>query len=60
MPQSLTAPQRQLKLHSRTPNLTQHFKLDWLPMRLNQNLELDLDYIFQWNQSEFEGFYFTF
>jgi hypothetical protein len=29
-------------------------------VRLNQNLELDLDYIFQWNQPEVEGFYFTF
>lgn len=29
-------------------------------VRLNQNLELDLDYIFQWNQPEVEGFHFTF
>lgn len=29
-------------------------------IRLNQNLEIDLDYIFQWNQPEAEGFYFTF
>jgi hypothetical protein len=29
-------------------------------VRLNQNLEIDLDYIFQWNQPEIEGFRFTF
>jgi hypothetical protein len=29
-------------------------------IRLNQNLEMDLDYIFQWNQPEVEGFHFTF
>ena len=29
-------------------------------MRLNTNLEIDLDYIFQWNQPEVEGFHFTF
>src|ERR1700754_2827162 len=29
-------------------------------VRLNKNLELDLDYIVQWNQPEVEGFYFTF
>jgi hypothetical protein len=29
-------------------------------IRLNQNLEIDFDYIFQWNQPEVEGFHFTF
>jgi hypothetical protein len=29
-------------------------------VRLNQNLEVDLDYILQWNQPEIEGFHFTF
>lgn len=29
-------------------------------IRLNQNLELDIDYIFQWNQPDIEGFHFTF
>jgi hypothetical protein len=29
-------------------------------VRLNRNLEIDLDYIFQWNQPEVEGFNFTF
>lgn len=29
-------------------------------VRLNQNLEIDLDYIFQWNQPEVKGFQFTF
>ncbi|HMJ69737.1 MAG TPA: hypothetical protein VK508_12625 [Cyclobacteriaceae bacterium] len=29
-------------------------------MKLDGDLVLDLDYIFQWNQPEVEGFYFTF
>jgi hypothetical protein len=29
-------------------------------LRLSENLELDLDYIFQWNQADIEGFQFTF
>lgn len=29
-------------------------------LRLNKDLEIDLDYIFQWNQPEVEGFHFTF
>ena len=29
-------------------------------LRLNENLELDIDYIFQWNQPDIEGFHFTF
>lgn len=29
-------------------------------LRLNQNLELDLDYILQWNKPDIEGFQFTF
>lgn len=29
-------------------------------LRLTENLELDIDYIFQWNQPDIEGFYFTF
>jgi len=29
-------------------------------LRLNQNLELDIDYVFQWNQPDIEGFHFTF
>jgi hypothetical protein len=29
-------------------------------VRLNSNLEIDLDYIFQWNQPQVEGFLFTF
>jgi hypothetical protein len=29
-------------------------------VRLNSNLEIDLDYIFQWNQPQVEGFHFTF
>src|SRR5688500_6012439 len=29
-------------------------------VRLGQNLELDIDYILQWNQPEIEGFCFTF
>jgi hypothetical protein len=29
-------------------------------VRLTSNLEIDLDYIFQWNQPEVEGFHFTF
>ena len=28
--------------------------------RLNENLELDIDYIFQWNQPDIKGFQFTF
>jgi hypothetical protein len=28
--------------------------------RLNKNFEIDLDYIFQWNQLEVDGFHFTF
>ena len=28
--------------------------------RLNKNFEIDLDYIFQWNQPEVDGFHFTF
>ena len=29
-------------------------------IRLDQNLNLDIDYIFKWNQPEVEGFQFTF
>jgi hypothetical protein len=29
-------------------------------LRLSENLELDIDYIFQWNQPDIEGFQFTF
>jgi hypothetical protein len=29
-------------------------------LRLNQNLELDIDYILQWNQPDTEGLHFTF
>lgn len=29
-------------------------------VRLNKDLEIDLDYIFQWNQPEVHGFHFTF
>src|SRR5688572_21274327 len=29
-------------------------------LRLTDNLELDIDYIFQWNKSDVESFYFTF
>lgn len=29
-------------------------------VRLNQKLEIDLDYIFQWNQPEVKGVHFTF
>lgn len=29
-------------------------------LRLGENLELDIDYIFKWNQPDIEGFHFTF
>ena len=29
-------------------------------LRLTENLELDIDYILQWNQPDIEGFQFTF
>jgi hypothetical protein len=29
-------------------------------LRFQENLELDIDYIFRWNKSEVEGFYYTF
>ena len=29
-------------------------------LRLTKNLELDIDYILQWNQPDEEGFHFTF
>ena len=29
-------------------------------LRFNGNLELDIDYIFKWNEPEIEGFKFTF
>lgn len=29
-------------------------------IRLGENLELDIDYIFKWNEPEIEGFHFTF